>query len=88
MSFKAGSYPGVVRDIADSTHFNNFGAYELAQFVTHGIRADKLPIAKFLDPAVPRLRPRPPGCLRRLPPAVHPTAEKEDVTEIPQANLK
>ncbi len=52
MRFKAGSYPGVVRDIADGTHFNNFGAYELAQIVTHGIREDKLPIAKFLDPAV------------------------------------
>ena len=30
MKFKAGSYPGVDRDISDTTHFNNYGAYELA----------------------------------------------------------
>ena len=37
----------------DGTHHNNYGAYELARCVVEGIRAGKLPLAKFLadDPA-------------------------------------
>jgi lysophospholipase L1-like esterase len=41
----------------DITHFNNYGAYELARCVVHGIREAKLPIAKFLDPTVPDFDP-------------------------------
>ena len=41
----------------DVTHFNNYGAYELARCVVHGIREAKLPIAKFLDPTVPDFDP-------------------------------
>jgi lysophospholipase L1-like esterase len=88
MRFKAGSYPGVVRDIADGTHFNNFGAYELAQIVTHGIREDKLPIAKFLDPAVHDFDPAHPDAFADFHLPYTPPQTKEDVTEIPQANLK
>jgi lysophospholipase L1-like esterase len=88
MKFKAGSYPGVERDISDTTHFNNFGAYELAQCITHGIREDKLPLAKFLDPAVPDFNPAHPDDF----PAFHlpytPQQKAEDTTQIPQANLK
>jgi lysophospholipase L1-like esterase len=32
----------------DGTHHNNYGSYELARCIVEGIRADKLPIAKFL----------------------------------------
>jgi len=41
----------------DITHFNNYGAYELARCVVHGIREANLPIAKFLDPTVPDFDP-------------------------------
>ena len=41
----------------DITHFNNYGAYELARCIVHGIREAKLPIAKFLDPTVPDFDP-------------------------------
>jgi lysophospholipase L1-like esterase len=88
MNFKAGSYPGVDRDIADSTHFNNFGAYELAQCVTHGIRLDKLPIAKFLDPAVADFDPAHPDVFADFHLPYTPPQKSEDVTQIPQANLK
>ena len=44
----------------DITHFNNYGAYELARCVVHGIREAKLPIAKFLDPTVPDFDPAKP----------------------------
>jgi lysophospholipase L1-like esterase len=41
----------------DITHFDNYGAYELARCIVHGIREAKLPIAKFLDPTVPDFDP-------------------------------
>jgi lysophospholipase L1-like esterase len=88
MKFKAGSYPGVDRDIADTTHFNNFGAYELAQCVTHGIREDKLPIAKFLDSSVHDFDPAKPDVFADFHLPYTPPEKKEDVTQIPQANLK
>jgi lysophospholipase L1-like esterase len=88
MNFKAGSYPGVERDIADSTHFNNFGAYELAQCITHGIRENKLPIAKFLDPSVRDFDPAKPDVFADFHLPYTPPEKKEDVTQIPQANLK
>jgi hypothetical protein len=88
MKFKAGSYPGVERDIADSTHFNNFGAYELAQCITHGIRADKLPIEKFLDPAVRDFDPAKPDVFADFHLPYTPPQKHEDTTQIPQANLK
>jgi lysophospholipase L1-like esterase len=88
MNFKAGSYPGVERDIADTTHFNNFGAYELARCIVHGIRVDKLPIAKFLDPSVPDFDPAHPDVFADFHLPYTPPEKKEDVTQIPQANLK
>jgi lysophospholipase L1-like esterase len=88
MKFKAGSYPGVNRDISDTTHFNNFGAYELAQCITHGIRADKLPIAKFLDPSVRNFDPAKPDVFADFHLPYTPPQVQGDVTQIPQANLK
>ncbi len=88
MNFKAGSYPGVERDIADTTHFNNFGAYELARCIVHGIRENKLPIAKFLDPSVPDFDPAHPDVFADFHLPYTPPEKKEDVTQIPQANLK
>ena len=41
----------------DITHFNNYGAYELARCVVHGIRERQAAFAKFLDPAVPDFDP-------------------------------
>lgn len=44
----------------DITHFDNYGAYELARCIVRGIREDKLPMAKFLDPTVPDFDPAKP----------------------------
>lgn len=88
MKFKAGSYPGVDRDISDSTHFNNFGAYELARCIVHGIREGRLPLVKFLDPAVADMDPAQPDAFADFHLPYSPPAKKEDVTSIPQANLK
>ena len=88
MKFTAGSYPGVQRDIADTTHFNNYGAYELARCVVHGIRADNLPLTKFLDPSVPDFDPAHPDAFADFHLPYTPPQVKGDVTQIPQANLK
>ncbi len=84
MKFKAGSYPGVDRDISDTTHFNNYGAYELSRCIVQGIRNDQLPIAKFLDPATPEFDPAKfdPFATFSLP--YTPMQKKEDTTKVPQ----
>ncbi len=48
MHFPANAFPNQTSPISDDTHFNKYGAYELARCVVNGIRADKLPIAKLL----------------------------------------
>jgi lysophospholipase L1-like esterase len=57
MHYPANSFPGQTAAISDDTHFNSYGAYELARCVVHGIREANLPITKFLDPAVPDFNP-------------------------------
>ena len=38
-------------------HHNNYGAYELARCIVEGIRAAKLPLAKFLADDLPPFDP-------------------------------
>jgi lysophospholipase L1-like esterase len=58
--YPANTFPGQTTALADNTHFNPYGAYELARCVVKGIVAAHLPIAKYLvkekiafDPAHP-----------------------------------
>lgn len=58
--YPAGTFPGQDKPLADDTHFNNYGAYELARCVVEGIRQNHLGLAKYLlkvvqpfDPARP-----------------------------------
>jgi hypothetical protein len=57
MHYPADSFPGQTAPINDDTHFNSYGAYELARCIVHGIRVANLPLTKFLDPAVPDFNP-------------------------------
>jgi lysophospholipase L1-like esterase len=41
----------------DASHHTNYGSYELARCVTHGIRAANLPLAKYLVTDVPDFDP-------------------------------
>jgi hypothetical protein len=41
----------------DTTHFSNYGGYELARCVVLGIIQNKLPLAKFVDPAMANFDP-------------------------------
>lgn len=46
--YPAGTFAGQDKDLKDDTHFNAYGAYELARCVVEGIKSSKLGIAKHL----------------------------------------
>ena len=60
VQYPANTFPGQAMELKDNTHFNSYGAYELAKCIVEGIKADQLGIAKDLlgdtppfDPAHP-----------------------------------
>lgn len=55
--YPAGTFPGQAAELKDDTHFNAYGAYELARCVVEGIKADKLGLTKFLTDDVPAFDP-------------------------------
>ena len=46
--YPANTFPGQDKLLADNTHFNPYGAYELAKCIVEGIKLNKLSLAKFL----------------------------------------
>jgi lysophospholipase L1-like esterase len=50
--YPANSFPGQDKKLEDNTHFNPYGAYELAKCIVEGIKANKLEICKYLSPDV------------------------------------
>ena len=58
--YPAGTWPGQKVDFADNTHFNPYGAYQIAKCIVEGIRQLDLPLVNYLrddcpdyDPAHP-----------------------------------
>jgi lysophospholipase L1-like esterase len=84
MHYPTNSFPGQTAAIADDTHFNSYGAYELARCIVRGIREANLPMVKFLDPTVPDFNPALPDSQ----PAFHlpftPILLKSDPTKVGQ----
>ena len=60
MHYPANAFPNQAQAISDDTHFNKYGAYELARCVAHGIRIAKLPLRKFLSKDIPDFDPTKP----------------------------
>ncbi|MGO8760303.1 MAG: rhamnogalacturonan acetylesterase [Terracidiphilus sp.] len=60
MHYPANAFPNQTEPINDDTHFNGYGAYELARCVVRGIRQAKLPLRKFLVKGVPVFDPAAP----------------------------
>ena len=48
--YPAGSYPGQEKALADNTHFNPYGAYEIARCIVEGIRLQVPTLAHYLKP--------------------------------------
>ena len=61
--YPANTYPGQTQPLADNTHFNPYGAYELAKCVVEGIKANKLGLVKFLRNDTPAFDPAKPDAL-------------------------
>lgn len=48
--YPAGSYPGQDKPLADNTHFNPYGAYQISKCVIEGMRALDLDLLRHLRP--------------------------------------
>ena len=46
--YPAGTYPNQTMDFADNTHFNPYGAYQIAKCIVEGIKKLNLPITQYL----------------------------------------
>ncbi|HZL11995.1 MAG TPA: glycoside hydrolase family 88 protein [Prolixibacteraceae bacterium] len=55
--YPANTYPGQDKPLADNTHFNPYGAFELAKCVADGVRQNIPELAKFLIDGLPVFNP-------------------------------
>ena len=46
--YPANTYPGQDKPLADNTHFNPYGAYQIAKCVIEGMKQAGLPLVKYL----------------------------------------
>ena len=57
--YPSGTYPGQNRELADNTHFNPYGAYEIAKCVIEGMKKNVPALAAHLK-ATPTFNPAQP----------------------------
>lgn len=55
--YPANTFPDQPEALKDNTHFNSYGALELAKCVVQGMRDQKVPIAKMLRPGIRKFDP-------------------------------
>lgn len=55
--YPANTYPGQDKPLADDTHFNPYGAYELAKCVADGVQKNIPELAKYLIDGLPAFNP-------------------------------
>jgi len=85
MHYPANAFPNQTEAINDNTHFNKYGAYELARCIIHGIRQDKLPLRKYLIKRIPDFNPSKPDPRDAFHLPATPIPPKEgDVAKVPQ----
>ncbi len=51
--YPANTYPGQMKALADNTHFNPYGAYQIAKCVIQGLREQNIGFVRFLRPEFP-----------------------------------
>jgi lysophospholipase L1-like esterase len=78
--YPANSFPNQKEALKDNTHFNPYGAYELASCIVSSIRKQNLPLAKFIKKEVPLFDPAKPLAVERFywPQSAFVTASKPD----------
>jgi lysophospholipase L1-like esterase len=55
--YPAHTFPGQDKELKDNTHFNPYGAYEIARCILQGIRDNKLDLAKYIRKEIPSFNP-------------------------------
>jgi lysophospholipase L1-like esterase len=65
--YPANTFPGQTKELADNTHFNSYGAYELALCVVQSLREQKSPLVKWLRPGIAKFDPAHPQAPFTLP---------------------
>ena len=84
MHYAAGSYPQQDKAIDDDTHFNSYGAYELARCVVRGIRESGLPLRNYLRRDAGEFDPARPDQLDHFSLPTTPLHESLNVMKVPQ----
>jgi lysophospholipase L1-like esterase len=63
--YPANTFPGQDKELKDNTHFNPYGAYELARCVVQSVKEQQLPVAKYLKKNLPVFNPAKPDALEK-----------------------
>jgi lysophospholipase L1-like esterase len=64
--YPANTFPNQKEELKDNTHFNPYGAYELAACIVSSIRKQNFPLAKFVRKDVPLFDPAKPLALEKF----------------------
>jgi lysophospholipase L1-like esterase len=63
--YKANTFPGQDKELKDNTHFNPYGAYEIARCIVQGIRDNKLDLARYIKKDVRPFNPARPDDIKK-----------------------
>jgi len=64
--YPANSYPNQATALADDTHFNTYGAYELAKCVVKSIVDENLPLKKYISKSYKNFNPNKPDDIEKF----------------------
>jgi lysophospholipase L1-like esterase len=78
--YPANTFPGQDKELKDNTHFNPYGAYELAECIVSSIRKQNLSLVKFIRKDIPLFDPARPLAVEKFywPRSAFVTASKPD----------
>jgi lysophospholipase L1-like esterase len=63
--YPANTFPNQEKKLEDNTHFNTYGAYEIARCIVQSIQDNQLPIAKYLKKTVTKFDPAMPDAVEK-----------------------
>lgn len=61
VQYPANTFPGQTTRLEDNTHFNSFGANEIARCIIEGLKGLQLPLKNHIIPSVPSYHPKHPN---------------------------
>ncbi|MBE7172748.1 MAG: rhamnogalacturonan acetylesterase [Williamsia sp.] len=78
--YPANTFPGQDKELKDNTHFNSYGAYEIARCIVKGIQSAVPALAVYLKKDIPAFDPAHPDAVEnwQLPPSPFVASRKPD----------